>query len=180
MKAIPKVDHWTFWTNRKSCTNCTNTGEKLDYHSLEVKDVSHYCAIQETNQFRNARTSSRRTIILLEPKIKQVLLFRRRQIFADFIFSFYFIRNPHITPIKNQKGISSPKMKTDLSRKVMKFSKLKLWKKYSRQYCRELTSISWELQSQVEKLIFRLYTHHNWNRTCYDKKYTITNDPYPS
>ena len=45
MKTIPKVDHWTFWTNRKSCTNCTNTGEKLDYHSLEVKDVSHYCAI---------------------------------------------------------------------------------------------------------------------------------------
>lgn len=143
MKTIPKVDHWTFWTNRKSCTNCTNTGEKLDYHSLEVKDVSHYCAIQETNQFRNARTSSRRTIILLEPKIKQV--------FADFIFSFYFIRNPHITPIKNQKGISSPKMKTDLSRKVMKFSKLKLWEKYSRQYCRELISTSWELQSQVEK-----------------------------
>ena len=45
MKNIPKMDHWTFRADRKSCVNSTNTGEKLDYHSPEVKDVLHYCAI---------------------------------------------------------------------------------------------------------------------------------------
>ena len=91
LKNISNMDHWTFQADRKSCVNCTNTGETLDYYGPEVKDVFHYCTILETNQFRNTRTSSRTMIVLLEQEIEQFLLSRSKLIFVDFTCSFYFI-----------------------------------------------------------------------------------------
>ena len=33
---------------------------------------------------------------------------------------------------------------------------------------------------KIRNLDKQVGTYHNWNRTCQDKKNTISNDPYPS
>ena len=46
---VPQMNHRSFWTNRKACTNCTYTGEELDKHCLDTENMFHDCTIQEPN-----------------------------------------------------------------------------------------------------------------------------------